>query len=100
MSCFLLTCCSGKTEIARRLAKLVSAPFIKVEATKYTELGYVGRDVEDIVKDLVEASVSLVRQVSHSAGREVHGGIAGRSMAVTKAARRAQRTENSRARIA
>lgn len=52
----------GKTEIARRLAKLVNAPFIKVEATKYTELGYVGRDVEDIVKDLVEASISLVRQ--------------------------------------
>lgn len=52
----------GKTEIARRLAKLVSAPFIKVEATKYTELGYVGRDVEDIVKDLVEASITLVRQ--------------------------------------
>ncbi|GAX81368.1 hypothetical protein CEUSTIGMA_g8799.t1 [Chlamydomonas eustigma] len=52
----------GKTEIARRLAKLVNAPFIKVEATKYTELGYVGKDVEDIVKDLVEASVSLVRQ--------------------------------------
>jgi len=52
----------GKTEIARRLAKLVSAPFIKVEATKYTELGYVGRDVEDIVKDLVEAAISLVRQ--------------------------------------
>ena len=52
----------GKTEIARRLAKLVNAPFIKVEATKYTELGYVGRDVEDIVKDLVEASINLVRQ--------------------------------------
>ncbi len=49
--------CSGKTEVARRLAKLVNAPFIKVEATKYTELGYVGRDVEEIIKDLVEASV-------------------------------------------
>ena len=44
----------GKTEIARRLAKLVSAPFIKVEATKFTEVGYVGRDVESIVRDLVE----------------------------------------------
>ena len=43
----------GKTEIARRLAKLVSAPFIKVEATKFTEVGYVGRDVESIVRDLV-----------------------------------------------
>ncbi len=52
----------GKTEIARRLAKLVNAPFIKVEATKYTEVGYVGRDVESMVKDLVEASVRLVKE--------------------------------------
>ena len=44
----------GKTEIARRLAKLVKAPFIKIEATKYTEVGYVGRDVESMVRDLVE----------------------------------------------
>jgi len=51
----------GKTEIARRLAKLADAPFIKVEATKYTELGYVGRDVDDIVKDLVEAAIGLVK---------------------------------------
>jgi len=51
----------GKTEIARRLAKLVNAPFIKVEATKYTEVGYVGRDVESMVRDLVEASIRLVR---------------------------------------
>ncbi|KAL6756973.1 ATP-dependent hsl protease ATP-binding subunit hslU [Haematococcus lacustris] len=51
----------GKTEIARRLAKLADAPFIKVEATKYTELGYVGRDVEDIIKELVEAAQLLVR---------------------------------------
>ncbi len=51
----------GKTEIARRLAQLVSAPFIKVEATKYTEVGYVGRDVESMVRDLVEASIRLVR---------------------------------------
>src|SRR6202049_2785911 len=51
----------GKTEIARRLANLVSAPFIKVEATKYTEVGYVGRDVESMVRDLVEASVRMVR---------------------------------------
>src|SRR6516162_11931337 len=47
----------GKTEIARRLAHLVSAPFLKVEATKYTEVGYVGRDVESIVRDLVDVSV-------------------------------------------
>ena len=52
----------GKTEIARRLARLVNAPFIKVEATKYTEVGYVGRDVESMVKDLVEASVRLVKE--------------------------------------
>ncbi len=52
----------GKTEIARRLAKLVKAPFIKVEATKFTEVGYVGRDVESIVRDLAETSVRMVRQ--------------------------------------
>ena len=52
----------GKTEIARRLAKLVKAPFIKVEATKFTEVGYVGRDVESIVRDLVETAVRMVRQ--------------------------------------
>src|SRR5690606_24802360 len=47
----------GKTEIARRLAKLAHAPFIKVEATKFTEVGYVGRDVESIIRDLVETSI-------------------------------------------
>ena len=52
----------GKTEIARRLAKLARAPFIKVEATKFTEVGYVGRDVEQIVRDLVEAGIALVRE--------------------------------------
>ena len=51
----------GKTEIARRLAKLVKAPFIKVEATKYTEVGYVGKDVEGMVRDLVECAVRLVK---------------------------------------
>lgn len=51
----------GKTEIARRLARLAGAPFIKVEATKFTEVGYVGRDVEQIIRDLVEASIQLVR---------------------------------------
>lgn len=54
----------GKTEIARRLAKLVKAPFIKVEATKYTEVGYVGRDVESMVRDLVEVSIRLVKEES------------------------------------
>ncbi len=52
----------GKTEISRRLAKLANAPFIKVEATKFTEVGYVGRDVEQIIRDLMEASISLVRE--------------------------------------
>ena len=52
----------GKTEIARRLAKLANAPFIKVEATKFTEVGYVGRDVEQIIRDLVEAGILLVRE--------------------------------------
>ena len=52
----------GKTEIARRLAKLVDAPFVKVEATKFTEVGYVGRDVESIIRDLVEASIRLIKE--------------------------------------
>jgi ATP-dependent HslUV protease ATP-binding subunit HslU len=52
----------GKTEISRRLAKLAGAPFIKVEATKFTEVGYVGRDVEQIVRDLVEVGITLVRE--------------------------------------
>jgi ATP-dependent HslUV protease ATP-binding subunit HslU len=52
----------GKTEIARRLAQLIKAPFIKVEATKYTEIGYVGRDVESMVRELVEASYQMVKQ--------------------------------------
>ncbi|KGX88647.1 HslU--HslV peptidase ATPase subunit [Pontibacillus marinus] len=52
----------GKTEIARRLAKLVGAPFVKVEATKFTEVGYVGRDVESMVRDLVETSVRIVKE--------------------------------------
>ncbi len=52
----------GKTEIARRLAKIVHAPFTKVEASKFTEVGYVGRDVESMVRDLVEVSVSMQKQ--------------------------------------
>jgi len=52
----------GKTEIARRLAKLAQAPFVKVEASKFTEVGYVGRDVESMVRDLVEAAIALVRE--------------------------------------
>src|SRR5699024_6808449 len=52
----------GKTEIARRLAKIVNAPFVKVEATKFTEVGYVGRDVESMVRDLVSMAVSMVEK--------------------------------------
>ena len=52
----------GKTEIARRLARLANAPFIKVEATKFTEVGYVGRDVESIVRDLVDVSIKMLRE--------------------------------------
>src|ERR1700733_13779176 len=52
----------GKTEIARRLAKLADAPFIKVEATKFTEVGYVGRDVESIIRDLVDMAIKMMRE--------------------------------------
>src|SRR5438128_6598178 len=52
----------GKTEIARRLAQLVGAPFVKVEATKYTEVGYHGRDVESMIRDLTEAAIGIVKQ--------------------------------------
>lgn len=71
----------GKTEIARRLAKLVGAPFVKVEATKYTEVGYVGRDVESMIRDLVECSVRLVKEerfnkVTEKAGATVDARLA------------------------
>lgn len=52
----------GKTEIARRLAKLANAPFVKVEATKYTEVGYVGKDVESIIRELAEVSMKMVKE--------------------------------------
>ncbi len=55
----------GKTEIARRLAKLAKAPFIKIEATKFTEVGYVGRDVDSIIRDLVESAIKMVRAEKH-----------------------------------
>ncbi|MGL5735605.1 MAG: ATP-dependent protease ATPase subunit HslU [Beijerinckiaceae bacterium] len=57
----------GKTEIARRLAKLANAPFLKVEATKFTEVGYVGRDVDSIIRDLVEVGIAQVREVKRAA---------------------------------
>src|SRR5690349_23006033 len=60
----------GKTEISRRLAKLADAPFVKVEATKFTEVGYVGRDVEQIARDLVEEAVRLERERRREAVRE------------------------------
>ncbi len=60
----------GKTEIARRLARLANAPFLKVEATKFTEVGYVGRDVESIVRDLVEASIKMHREAELALVRE------------------------------
>ncbi|MFB3077763.1 MAG: AAA family ATPase, partial [Lysobacterales bacterium] len=56
----------GKTEIARRLARLANAPFIKVEATKFTEVGYVGKDVESIIRDLVDSSVKMTREQAMS----------------------------------
>ena len=78
----------GKTEISRRLAKLAEAPFIKVEATKFTEVGYVGRDVEQIIRDLVEAGISLLRdkrraeveaQAHHNAEERVLDALVGTS---------------------
>ena len=54
----------GKTEISRRLAKLAEAPFIKIEASKFTEVGYVGRDVESIIRDLTEQAISMVKSSS------------------------------------
>src|SRR5699024_2659556 len=60
----------GKTEIARRLAKLVGAPFVKVEATKFTEVGYVGRDVESMVRDLVEMAMRMVKEEKMEEVRE------------------------------
>lgn len=66
----------GKTEIARRLAKIMDAPFVKVEATKFTEVGYVGRDVDSMIRDLVEASVRLSKQTRIEEKRDVAASIA------------------------
>src|SRR4249920_1184140 len=70
----------GKTEISRRLAKLADAPFVKVEATKFTEVGYVGRDVEQIVRDLLEIAISMTkdkmkRQVQAKAEEAAEGRV-------------------------
>src|ERR1700751_6099564 len=59
----------GKPEIARRLARLAQAPFLKVEATKFTEVGYVGRDVDQIMRDLVESAIAMVRDKRRAGGR-------------------------------
>jgi len=73
----------GKTEIARRLAKLAHSPFLKVEASKYTEVGYVGRDVESMVRDLVEIAVNMVRDEQRVDVRELPGviGVVGLGLA-------------------
>jgi len=70
----------GKTEIARRLARLVKAPFIKVEATKYTEVGYVGRDVESMIRDLVECSIRLVKEEKFKEVQSKAEAIAGKKI--------------------
>ena len=76
----------GKTEIARRLAKLSGAPFIKVEATKFTEVGYVGRDVESMVRDLMEIGINLVREEENARVRAAAEAAAAQSAAVEAAA--------------
>ena len=84
----------GKTEIARRLAKLVGAPFIKVEATKYTEVGYVGRDVESMIRDLVECSVRLVKEERFKKVNEKAGNVVDNKLAkIVAEVRRADRGE-------
>ncbi len=81
----------GKTEIARRLAKLVNAPFIKIEATKYTEVGYVGRDVESMIRDLVEVAVRLVKdEQTHEMEAKVRPLVEGRLVDAVCDSRRAQ----------
>ena len=87
----------GKTEIARRLAKLARAPFIKVEATKFTEVGYVGREVDSIVKELVDVSVKLTREeemtkvrprATDAAEERILDTMLGRSLSNRRATRR------------
>ena len=65
----------GKTEISRRLSKLASAPFLKVEATKFTEVGYVGRDVESIIRDLIEISMKMTREKAMKKKRSLNDGL-------------------------
>ena len=87
----------GKTEIARRLAKLVKAPFIKVEATKYTEVGYVGRDVESMVRDLAECAIRLVKEEKTAEVSYKVSGIAEKKIAkVLAEAKSAERGDTSK----
>ena len=86
----------GKTEIARRLAKLTGAPFIKVEATKYTEVGYYGRDVESMIRELVENAIGLVRE-SERENVEAEAQRAGRGAAARPAGARRRRPSTPRA---
>lgn len=84
----------GKTEIARRLAKLVGAPFIKVEATKYTEVGYVGRDVESMIRDLAECSVRLVKEEQFKTVTEKAGAVVDKKLVkIIALARKADKGE-------
>lgn len=90
----------GKTEIARRLAKLANAPFIKVEATKFTEVGYVGRDVESIIRDLVDVSIKLYREqamkgVKHRAMEAAEERILDALLPPARGAETSTATENS-----
>ena len=78
----------GKTEIARRLAKLSQAPFLKVEASKYTEVGYVGRDVESMIRDLTELAVNLVKA-------EMAAGVRDRAEALDRASHAALESGSS-----
>src|SRR5689334_5797459 len=71
----------GKTEIARRVAKIVDAPFLKVEATKFTEVGYVGRDVESIVRDLVEIAISMLHGQRLESVKDEAGKVAAQRLA-------------------
>ena len=81
----------GKTEIARRLARLADAPFIKVEATKFTEVGYVGRDVDTIIRDLVDISIKQTRESETKKGGDAGAGRRRRPRARHPGAARARR---------
>lgn len=91
----------GKTEIARRLAKLVGAPFIKIEATKYTEVGYVGRDVESMIRDLVEVAVRMVKdEKTHEVENKVKPTVDSKIIDAICDARRAQNMTVDRTTVA